>query len=396
MMADIDQYSERTTQGFGQNLGSSFMGMLFGLVLLIGSIVLIWWNESQSVSTADALKEMRDSIVKLEAPKVNPSNDGKAVWIYGELIPKNKLIDDALGISTDALVMQRVVKMYQWEESKESHTENKIGGGSQTVTTYTYQKVWSSRLIHSANFNRSAEHQNPPQMLYEAKLFATDATIGDFFISEHEIATIEPSQTLDLSSYTPPSSVKNMGTYFYIGHNPNQPQIGDIKISYIIAPKGNYSIAAKQSSNTLIPYTSSNEKMIFLIQHSIVQPDIMFKNELRSNMLQTWLLRGLGLVLMFFGFLLIMGPLTALANVIPFFGTIVGGASLFIAFMLTLLFGSFIIALSWFGARPLMSLLLFGGGASIAFGISKYKKSKSAQTTTTTPPPRKTPPPRRG
>ena len=40
--------------------------------------------------------------------------------------------------------------MYQWKQTSESKTKEKIGGGKETTTTYDYKKDWSDRPISSA------------------------------------------------------------------------------------------------------------------------------------------------------------------------------------------------------------------------------------------------------
>jgi len=394
----MDQFTERTGTGFMQNLGGSLVGVLIGFLLLIGSIILIWWNEGESVKQADALEQMRDATVVLHDARVNTANDGKPVWVYGRMVPTKQLKDATFGVTSDGLVLERNVQMYQWRESSHSSTEKKLGGGTETVTTYTYEKEWSPSVIHSSNFKNSLNHQNPQEMPYKFQRFTTDAKLGEFYIPSDAVSTIQATQELDLSNYPQNQNLKTTHRYIYIGKNPDAPEVGDVRISYRVAVQGEYSVVAKQSGNVLNFYTSSNGRKLFFAQNANISPEKIFENELHSNMLKTWLFRGGGLLLMFFGFLLIMGPLSALANVIPIFGSIVEGTTAFIAFVLTLVLGAFIIALAWFGARPIMSLFILAAGAAIAFWATKFGKRKiktKEGTTAATPPPRRTPPPRK-
>jgi len=93
---------------------------------------------------------------------------------------------------------------------------------------------------------------------------------------------------------------------------------------------------------------------------------------------------------MFFGFMLIMGPLETLANVIPMLGSVIGGASALVAGVLTLLLGSLVIAIAWFASRPLLSLTIIGVGIGLTFILKSFKKDKeSAFSSQSTPPPRR-------
>ena len=72
-------------------------------------------------------------------------------------------------------------------------------------------------------------------------------------------------------------------------------------------------------------------------------------------------------MLMFIGFCLLMGPLSVLADVIPFIGSIVGGATAFVSFFLTVGIGSIVVAVSWIAFRPMIGIPLFvvGGGCFV-------------------------------
>ena len=46
-------FTENSSQGFGSRLGSSLTGLLIGPLLVIGAIVLLWWNEGRAVQGLD-------------------------------------------------------------------------------------------------------------------------------------------------------------------------------------------------------------------------------------------------------------------------------------------------------------------------------------------------------
>ena len=46
-------FTETSSQGFGSRLGSSLTGLLIGPLLVIGAIVLLWWNEGRAVQGLD-------------------------------------------------------------------------------------------------------------------------------------------------------------------------------------------------------------------------------------------------------------------------------------------------------------------------------------------------------
>jgi len=397
----MDRYTETTYTSYGQNIGNSFKGILVGLLLLIGSIVLIWWNEGRSVDQADALEEMQGKITTLTSPVYDAALEGKAVLVQGEVKPRNIVMDTQFEVSTDGLVLSRKAEMYQWKETSHSESKDKLGGGTETVTTYEYHKTWSSTPINSSFFKQRNGHENPP-MNYSSATFLSDAQMGDFHLDKSMVGHIGANMPYDVSTSRKKNGVvKNHNSFLYVGEDPAAPKIGDVKISYTYAPAGVYTVAAKESGKALVPYTTKNGKQMVFVRNGRVEAQTIFKEELEANATLTWVLRVVGLSLMFVGFSLMMGPIQAFAKVIPALGSLAGGATGIIAGILTLIFGSLIIALAWFGARPMLSLAIIVIGVGIAFMLGKFGKKKSVSSvplgsppsessTAATPPPRET------
>ena len=51
--------------------------------------------------------------------------------------------------------------MYQWKEHESRETRKKLGGGTETVTTYEYKKEWASGRIDSSSFKKTDGHESP-------------------------------------------------------------------------------------------------------------------------------------------------------------------------------------------------------------------------------------------
>lgn len=374
----MNHFTEKSYTGYGQNIGNSLKGIFFGFLFLIGSIVLLWWNEGRSVEQSTALHEMKENIITLPDTKYSAKYDGQPALLQGEIKPLNELIDSAFGIHSDGLKLNRIVEMYQWKENTSSKSEDKIGGGTETVTTYDYAKEWSSSEVNSDSFKHPEGHQNP-KMLYKSETFVTDAKIGDFHLDKAVVDHISTSEDYVELNTTSDLNVTNHKNFLYIGKDAGQPQIGDIKISYKNAPAGVYTIAAKIQGGTLTDYTTKNGKNFIFVRNGKVSAENIFKSELESNSILTWILRGVGLVLMFMGFSMMMGILSTLAKVIPFLGSLVGGVTGIIAGVLTLVVGSIVIALAWLSSRPLLSLGILVAGVIIAIVIGKFGKLKAAE-----------------
>jgi len=392
----LNHFTETSNTGYGENIGNSFKGILFGLFLIIASIILLSYNENRSINQTLALEEMQSKIATLTDTKYNKQYDKKPILIQGEVSPIKVLEDSQFGVKSDGLVLKRHVSMYQWVEKKQSKSEDKIGGGTQTVTTYDYEKKWVSHAVDSSSFKHSENHQNPI-MPYDTKTFSTDANIGDYYLSQNIIGHFESSQSFNGLSSMPKevNGMKNHQSFLYKGEDINKPLVGDIKISYTQTAKGVYSIVGMADNKAVVPYLSTNDRELLFVRSGMISAKQIFKEEFSSNTVLTWILRAVGLLLMFFGFMLIMGPLATFANVIPMVGSLVEGASAIVAGVLTLLLGSIVIAIAWFASRPMLSLAIIGIGIGLTMLMSRFKSSGSKGVT---PPPRRggtTPPPRR-
>ncbi|MBN2825650.1 MAG: hypothetical protein JXQ76_10015 [Campylobacterales bacterium] len=383
----MDHYTETTHTSYGQNIGGSLKGIIFGIVLVIASIVLLWWNEGRSVDQQNALKEMQRVIQTLPNTQYDATYNNKAVLLQGKVTPNGNVQDPVFGIKSPVLILKRSVEMYQWKEKTTTHTEDKVGGGTETTTTYDYIKEWSSSEISSSSFKYPQGHHNP-SMAYKTEEFVTDATMGDFHLATNIVSKFSTNQSFgDLSSLPKQiGDVTNHGSFLYKGYNPSVPQIGDLRITFSYAGPGEYSIAAKLNERNIVPYDTKNGKHFVFIRNGRVSAEEIFKQEHQANAILTWILRGVGLLIMFIGFNLILKPLVAIANVIPFIGSIIGAGTGLVSAVLTFILGPIVIAIAWFASRPLFSLTIIGIGVAIALFLSSKGKKKVAAMGDTPPP----------
>lgn len=144
-----DSFSEVTRQSWFSRLGAAIKAVLVGVVFFLVSFPLLWWNEGRAVRTAKGLRELGGSAVTVSAEKVDPAYEKKPVHMTAEATSEETLSDPDFPVSAQAIKLRRQVEMYQWQERKSSETKKRIGGGTETVTTYNYEKGWSDERIHS-------------------------------------------------------------------------------------------------------------------------------------------------------------------------------------------------------------------------------------------------------
>lgn len=373
-----------TSTSWFSRLGNSFKNIFIGFILVIGAIVLLFWNEGRAVKTEQSLKEGLSVVISASSSKRDPKNEGKLIHFSGLAQVQSILADGEFGVSGNALKMKRVIEVYQWKEEAKSKTIEKLGGGTETTTTYTYSKDWSDRLIDSSNFKESEQHQNPTAKLFKDKEWISQGvTVGAYSITENMLSTLSGYQPLpvtqamlDVQTTTTTAQLQLVGnTIYYQTKDVTLPEIGNTRIHYEIVSPQDVSVVYKQSGETLVPYQTKNGETISMIQLGKSTAEEMFKNAEESNKTMTWIIRIVGGFLMFVGFQLILGVLPVIGSVIPFVGKIIGMGVGLVSGLLTLIVASIVIAIAWIAYRPLIGIALLAvAGAGYVFLMKKSKK----------------------
>lgn len=359
-----DSFTEVTNESWFGRIGGAIKGVLVGLVLIVIALGLLFWNEGRSVKRYKTLKEGSGAVVSVKSDKVDSANEGKLIHMTGKADTDATLSDSVFGVSANALKLERVVEMYQWKETSKSESKKKVGGGKKTVTTYTYSKAWSKRAISSGSFKKPDGHQNPGSMPYESlEQVADNVTFGAFKLPLSLVSKINNFESLPVGPDMPlpeplKDTVKPNDGGFYIGESPASPQVGDVRVKFKVVKPGEVSIVSKQVGNTFEPYQTKAGGAIALLEIGVFSADTMFKSAQKSNRVLTWILRLVGFVLMFIGFNMIFKPLSVIADVVPFIGSIVGVGTGIIAFLISLALSLLTIAIAWIYYRPVLGVSL--------------------------------------
>lgn len=449
-------YTETTNQSYLSRIGNAFKGILAGVVLIIAGIALLFWNEGRTVHRAKALAEGHSNVVSVDSAAIDPTNEGKLVHLIGTATSAEMLSDPDFGVSVNAISLLRNVEMYQWSENASSETKKKVGGGTETVTTYTYEKAWAPFLIDSSDFKESG-HKNPAAMPYQsADWYAKNVTLGPFTLSESLIERIGPVEDYPLDalsssvpsdtapsepvgSETAPSentesapvtqvayfvqnetisvpapaipaetplpgdsdgdksaipasgmaqqgeksgadhgNLNHFGGGFYIGADPKSPKIGDLRVTYrFVRPKQQISLISQQNGSTFVPYQAKTGS-IELLASGNRSADQMFAAAKSDNKFFAMILRVFGFLVLFFGLNSVFKPLSVIADVFPFFGSMVGFGTGFFSFLIALAVSLLTISTAWLYYRPLVGIpLLVGAVAVLIFAFRKKPANKS-------------------
>jgi hypothetical protein len=369
-----DSFSEVTSQGWGSRLLASIKGVLVGAAFFLASFPLLVWNEGRAVKTARSLEEGAGAVISVGADRADTGNQGKLVHVSGQATTSETLSDPEFGISVpSAIRLQRVVETYQWDEDEKSETKNKIGGGTETVKTYTYRKVWSDDLIDSGSFKQSDTHRNPASRPFEPQTFtASTVKLGGYTLSAGQVGRLDQSEALpiDAAAKLPaqtaakakPVSGQNV---FYAGTDPASPEVGDTRVSFKVVKPATISLVSRQVGETFEPYYAKAGGTVDLLEYGQKSADSMFQAAQDANTTLTWILRGAGFFVMFMGLVMVFKPISVFGDVIPIVGTLLGAGLAFFAGAVAAALSLITIAISWLAYRPLVGilLLLLAGGA---------------------------------
>ncbi|WP_372897510.1 TMEM43 family protein [Stieleria sp.] len=199
-----------TEESWFGRLGKAFAGILFGGLLTVVSVPVLFWNEGRAVRTAKGLKEGAKVVVEIQPDAVDPANDGKFVHVSGDVQTNDVLRDDDFAIEYNGIRLERHVEMYQWNENKQTTKEKKLGGGTRTTTTYTYEKDWFPERIDSSGFDEAHSHQNPTEFVFADRTYqAKNVSLGQFRLPDSLIAMISGEDALELDPANVPDAFKD-------------------------------------------------------------------------------------------------------------------------------------------------------------------------------------------
>ena len=377
-----DSIQVTTSSSWFSRLGKALTGIVVGIILIIVGIALLFWNEGRAVKTYNTLKEGQGLVVDIASDAVDAANDGKLVHLSADVVTDETLVDEDFGVSANAIRLRRDVEMYQWKQTEKSETRKKLGGGEETVTIYTYTKAWSGMLQDTANFHEPAGHENPSEFPYDSMtLDAAQVVVGAFYLSPHLISQLSDFKQLPVreapeGAEWPEGASTDKGG-IYLGDNPAQSQVGDVRIKFSVIEPGPVSLVAAQNGDTFAAYQTKAGGAIAMIVAGNVPAQQMFEDAIATNTLVTWLVRLGGFILLWIGFGLLFAPLSVLADIVPIFGSLVGAATGLIAFLLALAVALTVIAIAWVVFRPLLGIaLLAAAAAALFFGIRAFGKKK--------------------
>jgi hypothetical protein len=376
-MADV--VTTTRSKSWFERISSAIAGVVGGVVLVAVAFGLLSWNEVRAVNRSRTLAIGEKEVIDAAAAPVDPANNGRLVHVSGPAAASGPATDSLLGVSAQALRLRRSVEMYQWKEESSTDTRKTSGGGEEETKTYSYKKVWSSSLIDSADFQEKNGHQNPDTLPIATEDFLPqEVTLGDFLLTDELLSQADKFEKLPVKgeNLSATAELERLGKVsvvagaYYVGNDPQKPAVGDMRVAFEIVPLGDVSVLARQVSDSFEPFSVRDLGSIETLYLGNVSAKEMFAGERAANTTWTWILRGVGFVLMFVGLLAISSPLPVIASILPLAGDLIGAGVALVMFLLALALSIGTIAITWIAVRPLLGIvLLILAGVTVAAGV---------------------------
>jgi hypothetical protein len=374
-----DSYSFTRNKSYGDNIVESIKGMLVGIVLFVVAFPLLWWNEGRTDMGNVAKK------AQVVAPQpASATGEGKLVAVTGPLATEDQLSDPKYLQPGAYVKLQRDVEQYAWVETKKTKEEKKLGGGSKETTTYTYDLKWTSSPRSSEDFAVPEGHENPPLAIERDSWRAESAKVGVYSFDPSAIE-LPSANALSFKGKLKPGAPRTDGDYLYVGKgNLQQPKLGDVRISFRAVEAGRTVTAYGQKQGaTLVAYMHEGKDKLFrVVDGTHEQAIATLKAEHRTT---TWILRLVGFLFIWFGMALVLGPIQAVLDVIPFVGSTSRALTGIALLPIALVLASLTIVTSLVAHNPILLggvvvLFLAGMGFLIKRGVDKKKAAQSGST----------------
>ncbi|PLX37566.1 MAG: hypothetical protein C0606_04550 [Hyphomicrobiales bacterium] len=384
-----DTYVEVTHTSWFTRIRKSFGGIVAGFLLILAAIAALFWNEGRAVTMQRALEEGAGLVQTIDAGRVDPQFDGKLVHFTADLQPQGTPGDPlfkTIVAPAGSLRLTRKVEMYQWVENKKTKTQKKLGGGEETVTTYSYEKIWSERAVDSSSFKHPSGHMNPPKSLASETAHADSTKAGAITITSPSVFALGKDEPLALSEADGRTVKLAVGTgrpvhvqggTVLLGFEPTAPLVGDLRITFSSASVERVSAVGKMVGDELGSFTTSNGTNLFMVREGEATAAQMFKAAEDANTTMTWIIRIGGLLAMLAGFRLVFGVIGVLGDVVPFIGDVMRFATGLVSFALTAVIGPTVIGIAWLYYRPVVGLSIIGVGLILAVGFLMLGKMRA-------------------
>ena len=384
--APLASNQTRTRQSFFKKMFNSIIAALIGILLFLGSFVVIYFNEGK-----ENLGAVAEEAIEITQAEHNLEK-GSLICINGNLNADIYATDTYLK-ENNYIIINRKVEMYAYSENAKSEERDTLGGGSETTTTYTYDKRWTStgwleepskwkgpvatRPSLPTNYENWIITATNSNSLKDLESRASGLSLGRYSVTGNPVFSGQNSLALSEANVDEITGVLDYAItsdYILIANqgeiSPSEPTLGDIRIMYTVVRAEDTGILFGAIDNDVISGFNTPKGNTFL----------RFFNETDSReeaieilgkeyKLLLWVFRIIGFLLMYIGLILMSGPLTKFMSIVPIFSRITSFVFGVIAFFIALILTTIMILISIILHNVWLSI---GAGLLIALIITLF------------------------
>lgn len=378
-----DTFTTTSSEGWFSRIKNAIIGVFVGMLFVPGSIALMGWNEYRTIHRTRGLNEGEKVVQIVENPdRVDSSLDRQLVHLTGQATTEEVLSDQDFALELPAIKLRRFVEMFQWVEHKETENKKKLGGGRTKKTTYRYEKEWASGRENSEDFKQQG-HDNPRPHFDSDSKTAKLVNLGGYQLNDRLVGSINSYEDVawdDQWLDRLPQDLKDQslieGEFLYWSAAGTQgqtnPSLGDQRIKFEVVRPTAVSLIAQQTGNTFSPFKTSNGESLEDLYVGTFTAAEIFEKLRSANSMWAWILRGLGFVVCGIGFSMILGPISVVADVIPFLGSLTRSGLGLISFLLAIVVSAMTISFAWIAVRPLIGVPLALLAIAAVVAIFRY------------------------
>lgn len=377
--------------GFFGRLKNSFFGVCIGLLFVPGAVLLLGWNEYRTVHRSRGLAEAARVIQTVpDVQQATPSLNDALVHLTGAATSDQELRDKEFPVTSKGLRLQRQVEVYHWHEEPQPARAGD-SSDSQQRRGVQYVKEWTRKPIDSSKFKNSVQYRNPMPCYDEQTYDAAPIHVGVYGLSETltaeisnwtDVALDSDSIILAMPEYRWESFSGDQKQLYYSesGGTMDSPQVGDLRIRFQECLPTDVSIAAKLSGTQLAGFRTSNGEPIERLFMGRLSADEIMDRLVSENAVLAWALRIGGMILCTIGFLLILGPVSAVTSFIPIVGRLTGGLVMVASVLLAGVVCSMTIAIAWIAVRPVLGISLLAVSGLGVFLLVRLRATSNTPT----------------
>ncbi|GEM_PF-638601 len=342
-------------KSFGSKILSSFVTAIIGLVVFLGSFVVLYINEGREDlgKVASAASEVTQEGHSLDK--------GTLIGVKGS-ITASAYAGDTYLAQGEYVYIARTVEMYAYIEEEHRESKDNLGGSTTTTTTYSYKKEWTLSPRQTSTFQGDANelpgsipadyNQKIASMPEQAHEQGEQLKMGrytlmdnvEFSGSKQLKLTQDKINAEALEHYALTSSYLFLGDE---GISPTSARLGDYRISYLVIDSSDIGILlGAADGDSISAFITPKEHQLYRFFAGAGSLSEAVQILTQEHKTVTWILRLVGFLMMFLGLIAMTGPITKFLSVVPVFSKISGFIFGVIAFFVSLVLTTVIVVIS--------------------------------------------------